>query len=93
MNLERIRKLLTNGMNHGREKDEFLYEMRDLARYMGREISVDDLRTEALARGLRCPEPSLWANIMRGKEWRRIGMRRSSHPSNKGRMVGVYRHV
>jgi hypothetical protein len=74
-------------------KDEFLYEMRDIARYLGREISIDDLRIEASARGIHCPEPSLWANIMRGSEWRRVGNRRSSHPSNKGRMIGVYRHV
>ena len=72
---------------------EFISTMRDLARYLGKEVCIDDLRTEAAARAITCPAPALWANILRGKEWRRIGTRQSQHPGNKGRYVGVYRHV
>lgn len=93
MKLRKAIQDVLNRLDRKWQRDEFIATMRDIARYLGREVTIDDLRIEASARGIACPQKNLWGNILRGREWRKIGIRRSSMTSAKGRMVGVYRHV
>jgi hypothetical protein len=70
----------------------------DLVRAKAREIVrergvvwVDELRTWAAESGLEPKHCNAWGAVFKGEEWESCGMQKSAVPSNRARMVRVWR--
>lgn len=66
---------------------DFVPAMRAIAKALSRRhgsVHVDDLRSEALARGWRPRHPNAWGAIFRGPGWVKVGARASTVVSNHG---------
>ena len=56
----------------------------------GRPISVEDVREEALRRGLRFTPGNWMGNIFREGGWQHVGYRKASHKGSHARPVGLW---
>ena len=84
---EGIAKVSVNGA-------EFLAWARPLAKDIfafDGEVTTDEIRYWADQNGIKPHHPNCWGAIFAGKEWKCVGRRRSTWPSNHGRSIAIWR--
>ena len=73
----------------------FLAVMRGLAQRISLErgrVSADDLRPLADSLGLIPHHPNVWGCVFREPGWRCVDYTLSTYPSNRERLIRVWRH-
>lgn len=59
----------------------------------GREITIDDVRTELDRREIYYEKGNWMGSVFKGGGWLHIGFRQSNHKDGHGRIVGVWRYI
>lgn len=75
---------------------DFLETMRDYAKVFSQRygyVSSDELRRYAKAHGIEPDHPNAWGAVFQGKNWRHIGRKKSTLPSNHAREIRVWRWI
>jgi hypothetical protein len=73
---------------------DFLSLMRTRAREIATEkgsVTSDDLRAYAACWGIEPEHRNCWGAVWRPSEWRYVGFKKSTLPSNHSRMVRVWK--
>lgn len=74
--------------------ESFLESMRTIAKgisILRGQVSCDDLREAAEKAKLRPHHPNAWGAVLSGKGWVQVGRKVSTHPSNHGREIRVWK--